>query len=349
MSITNSHEFFIQWHLTERCNLRCAHCYQTGGKSAELSLAEIRSVAEEVAETLDVWSETYGISFSPSVSVTGGEPFLRPDLPEILETIRNKGFDLYLLSNGTLIDEARAGMLSRLSVNGVQISMEGPAVVHDAIRGKGSFSASVVGIRHLIDAGLRVTINATLSDLNSGHLRDLVEIALSLRVQRLGFSRLVPSGRGLGLIDRMVEREKVRKIYDEIFSLRPAGLEIVTGDPVASQISCPADEDAGNVATGGCAAGLSGLTFLPDGTIVPCRRLFVPIGNVRNDRIREVWASSPVLAALRDRTRYKGRCGDCRRWAVCRGCRAIAYAYSSAKGKPDFLSEDPQCFIGGRG
>ncbi|MGE5300719.1 MAG: radical SAM protein [Acidobacteriota bacterium] len=346
MAITNFHEFFIQWHLTERCNLSCAHCYQTGGKSAELSLEEIRSVAEEVAEMLGAWSEAYGISFSRSVSVTGGEPFLRHDISEILETIRIKGFDLYLLSNGTLIDEGRAKMLSRLSMKGVQISVEGPENVHDAIRGKGSFSASMEGIRHLLDAGLKVTVNATLSELNSGHLHDLAEIALSLGVQRLGFSRLVPSGRGLGLIDRMIEREKVRKIYEEIFSLRPAGLEIVTGDPVASQMSCPAGEDAGTVATGGCAAGLSGLTFLPDGTIVPCRRLFVPIGNVRNDTIREVWASSPVLEALRDRTRYKGRCGDCRRWAGCRGCRAIAYAYSSAKGKPDFLSEDPQCFIG---
>jgi radical SAM protein with 4Fe4S-binding SPASM domain len=346
MPIADSHEFFIQWHLTERCNLRCAHCYQTGGRSEELSLEEIGSVAEEVAEMLDIWSETYGISFSRSVNVTGGEPFLRQDLPEILETIGRKGFDLYLLSNGTLIDAGRTKMLSRLSVKGVQISMEGPENVHDAIRGKGSFSASVEGIGHLLDAGLKVTVNATLSELNSGHLQDLVAIARSLGVRRLGFSRLVPSGRGLGLIDRMIDREEVRKIYEEILSLEPAGLEIVTGDPVASQMSCPVGEDAGEVATGGCAAGLSGLTFLPDGTIVPCRRLFIPIGNVRRDRIREVWASSPVLEALRERAQYKGRCGKCERWAVCRGCRAIAYAYSSAEGENDFLADDPQCFIG---
>jgi radical SAM protein with 4Fe4S-binding SPASM domain len=346
MPIGGSHEFFIQWHLTERCNLRCKHCYQTGGKSEELSLPEIRSVADEVSGMLRAWTEAYGISFSPSISVTGGEPFLRNDIPEILDTIRKRGFDLNLLSNGTLIDAKRAKMLSSLAVKGVQISMEGPEDVHDAIRGKGSFSASVKGIGHLLDAGLTVTINATLSELNAGRFRELIELSLSLGVQRLGFSRLVPSGRGLGLIDRMIDREMVKKIYEEIFSLQPSGLEIVTGDPVASQMGCIAKEDDGDVATGGCAAGLSGLTFLPDGTIVPCRRLFVPIGNVRRDRIREVWAASPVLEALRDRTRYKGRCGVCSRWAVCRGCRAIAYAYSSAKGNPDFLSEDPQCFIG---
>jgi radical SAM protein with 4Fe4S-binding SPASM domain len=346
MPVTDSHEFFIQWHLTERCNLRCTHCYQTGGRIEELSLPEIRSVVEEVSEMLDLWGETYGISFSRSVSVTGGEPFLRNDIFRVLETIGNRGFGLYLLSNGTLIDAGRAKTLSRLSVRGVQISMEGPEEVHDSIRGRGSFSSSVKGIRHLLDAGLKVTINATLSGLNAGRFIELAELASSLGVQRLGFSRLVPSGRGLGLIDRMIGREEVKRIYEEIFSLRPDGLEIVTGDPVASQLTSPADTDGGDVATGGCAAGLSGLTFLPDGTVVPCRRLFIPIGNVREDRIRELWAASPVLEALRDRAKYKGRCGGCRRWAVCRGCRAIAYAFSRARGGDDFLAEDPQCFIG---
>lgn len=346
MAITNSHEFFIQWHLTERCNLRCAHCYQTGGKSEELSLPEIRSVVAEVSEMLDAWTETYGISFARSVSVTGGEPFLRADISDILKTIGDRGFGLYLLSNGTLIDAEKAKMLSRLSIKGVQISMEGPEEVHDSIRGRGSFASSARGIRHLLDAGLKVTINATLSDLNAGRFVELVELARSLGVQRLGFSRLVPSGRGLGLIGRMIGREKVRNIYEEIFSLQPEGLEIVTGDPVASQLTDLSGGDAGDVATGGCAAGLSGLTFLPDGTIVPCRRLFVPIGNVRKDRIREVWAASPVLGALRDRTQYKGKCGRCRKWAVCRGCRAIAYAFSHAGGEGDFLADDPQCFIG---
>ncbi len=346
MPITNSHEFFIQWHLTERCNLRCSHCYQTGGRSEELSLAEISSVVDEVSGMLDTWSEVYGISFSRSMSVTGGEPFLRDDLPDVLEAIGGGGFDLYLLSNGTLIDEKRAAMLSRLSVKGVQVSMEGPEEVHDSIRGKGSFSSSLKGIRHLLDAGLRVTMNATLSGLNAGRFTELVDLARSLGVQRLGFSRLVPSGRGLGLIDRMIGKEEVERIYKEIFSLQSEGPEVVTGDPVASQLIASVDADAGDVATGGCAAGLSGLTFLPDGTIVPCRRLFMPIGNVRKDRIREVWAMSPVLEALRDRTRYKGRCGRCMRWAVCRGCRAIAYAFSHATGEGDMLAEDPQCCIG---
>jgi radical SAM protein with 4Fe4S-binding SPASM domain len=344
MSVTNAHEFFIQWHLTERCNLRCTHCYQTGGRTEELTLGEIKVVLEEFEDTLKIWSEAYDISFSPSFNITGGEPLLRRDIFEIIETIGRRGFDIYLLSNGTLMSREKAAVLAGLGVRGVQVSMEGPEEIHDSIRGKGAFAEAANGIGNLLAAGLKVTINATLSEVNSGDFLSLPELAGALGVQKLGFSRLVPSGRGSGLLDKMIGRGKVKEIYEKIFSSKTEGLEIVTGDPVASQMSCAAG--GGSVATGGCAAGISGLTFLPDGTIVPCRRLFVPIGNIREDRIREVWATSPVLEALRDKGRYKGKCGRCVRWSGCRGCRAIAYAYSIAKGDDDFLAEDPQCFIG---
>jgi radical SAM protein with 4Fe4S-binding SPASM domain len=175
---------------------------------------------------------------------------------------------------------------------------------------------------------------------------DLFRLSSALGVQKLGFSRLVPSGRGETLVKEMLSTGDVKDLYNKIFSIDMKGLEIVTGDPVASQSRRETDDrDSGDIALGGCAAGISGLTILPDGTLLPCRRLPVPVGNILKDSLREVWASSEVLNALRDRTMYKGRCGSCRKWAHCRGCRAIAYAYSNIKGQGDFLAPDPQCFI----
>jgi radical SAM protein with 4Fe4S-binding SPASM domain len=345
MTINQAHDFFIQLHLTERCNLRCTHCYQTGAKTDEMSLSEIKDIAAETAEMLKVWSDIHCIEFSPSFNVTGGEPLLRRDLYGIIEEIGSRGFEIYLLSNGTLIDQSAAKTLARLGVKGVQVSIEGPREIHERIRGKGSFTASLRGVKHLLEAGLTVTLNVTLSELNADHFAELVTLSSSLGVQRLGFSRLVPSGRGAGLVDKMISKQKIKEIYEGIFSLSAGGLEIVTGDPVAVQMSSDEGEDAGAVATAGCAAGLSGLTILPDGTLTPCRRLFIPLGNVRKDGLREVWATSEVLGLLRDRNSYKGRCGRCERWSRCRGCRAIAYAYSLARGESDFLAEDPQCFI----
>ncbi len=143
----------------------------------------------------------------------------------------------------------------------------------------------------------------------------------------------------------MIDGVKLRRIYEAVLLMGNEKVEIVTGDPIAAQIDSGQAEDYGSFPTAGCAAGLSGLTVLPDGTMTPCRRLFVPIGNALKDRLREVWATSTVLKDLRDRSKYKGKCGKCDKWAHCRGCRAIAFAYSQSKGGTDFLIEDPQCFI----
>jgi radical SAM protein with 4Fe4S-binding SPASM domain len=145
----------------------------------------------------------------------------------------------------------------------------------------------------------------------------------------------------------MLSKGKVRAAYEEIMSTKVSGLDIVTGDPVAAQLGDDeeTDDDGDAFPIGGCAAGVSGITLLPDGTISPCRRMGISIGNILNDSLREVWATSPVLGALRDRNSYKGKCRTCKRWSDCRGCRAIAYAYSLSRGRSDFLEEDPQCFI----
>jgi MoaA/NifB/PqqE/SkfB family radical SAM enzyme len=310
-----------------------------------MSLPEVREVVSEVAEMLTEWEGQYGITFSPSFNITGGEPFLRHDIFEVLEELRRRGFDVYLLSNGILIDKERARMLSDLRVKGVQVSIEGPEEIHEMIRGKGSFLSAMRGVQHLLDAGVTVTFNVTLSDLNADYFMEMVELSSSTGVQRLGFSRLVPSGRGASLLQNMLKKEKVKELYEAVIPLKIDGLEIVTGDPIVSQMSSANKKDRGSIPLGGCAAGVSGLTILQDGTITPCRRLHIPIGNVRKDSLREVWATSEVLLKIRERKYYKGRCGRCLRWASCRGCRAIAYAYSCSRGEESFLSEDPQCFI----
>ena len=346
MSINNPLEFFIQLHLTERCNLKCTHCYQSGKSSDEMSLAEIQSVIREVADMLGEWSAAYDVAFSSSFNITGGEPFLRQDIFPVLEELADKRIDAYLLSNGILITKDKAEVLSRLGVKGVQVSIEGPEEIHDAIRGKGSLKRSLSGIQCLLDAGIEVTMNTTLSDINATYFPDVIALASSIGVQKLGFSRLVPSGSGRNLLNKMLTKEVLEDLYGRIFSLNTGNLKIVTGDPVASQFRSPAGiGDAGPFPSGGCAAGVSGLTILPDGTVTPCRRLPVSLGNVRTDSLREIWSTSEVLTSLRDRSRYEGKCGSCNKWSACRGCRAIAYEFARAHGSTNYLAEDPQCFL----
>lgn len=347
MSTSNAFDFLVQWHLTERCNLRCTHCYQTGEKGQELSERELNNIIEEISSLLTAWGKIYEIEFSPSVNITGGEPLLRPELFTVLSEFRHRGFDTYLLTNGILATKEKAKRLSHTGVKGVQVSIEGPEQIHDTIRGKNSFAASLRGVRNLLETGLKVTLNMTLSRLNAGSLMETIDLARNAGVQRLGFSRLVPSGRGRTLLKEMLETSAVQNLYEKVFATGNSnGLEIVTGDPVASQFrNMAGDDDPGSIPLGGCAAGVTGITIMPDGSLLPCRRLPIMIGNVKKDSLREIWAVSDVLNALRTRDRYSGKCRSCSKWANCRGCRAIAYAYSHAKGGADFLAPDPQCFL----
>lgn len=346
MIIVRPFEFFVQWHLTERCNLRCRHCYQQGVQVGELSLDQIKAVAIEVAATVEAWSQAYQIPFSLSYNVTGGEPFLRSDFFEILGSIVSLKGDIYILTNGTLVDRDRAQKTADSGAKGVQVSLEGPEVIHDGIRGKGSFLSALQGVRHLVSAGLPVTLNTTLSRINAGYTADLAQIAKDCGVKRLGFARLVPAGRGGTLSGEMLDPVSLKCLYSELLSMQTEGLEIVIGDPIASQMQKDEETAEGfpHLALSGCAVAVSGLTFLSDGSVVPCRRLPIPIGNVQSDSLREIWATSPVLNRLRDKNAYRGRCGKCYRWSMCRGCRAIAHACSKST-QDGFLDDDPQCFI----
>jgi len=347
MSIGQEFEFVIQWHLTERCNLHCSHCYQDGTRHTDLSTDEVRSGLDEIKDLFTTWSEIHGLTIVPSFNITGGEPLLRDDLFDILGDLSSLGWDSFVLTNGTLVNAQIAKRIARLGNKGVQVSLEGPESTHDALRGTGSYQASLSGIRALLKEGAVVTVNTTLSEINANGFFELAETAAQLGVQRLGFSRLVPSGKGEALAERMLTPDKVRELYTRIFSLSFEKMKLVTGDPVATCMRATegGNDDHTDVPIGGCAAGVSGLTILSDGTIVPCRRLPISLGNIRTDSIREIWTTSSVLDALRTRARYDGKCGACKRWAICRGCRAIAFAWSSFREEGNFLSEDPQCFL----
>jgi len=347
MSISQPYDFLIQWHLTEKCNLRCKHCYQEGGKIEELSLAEIYRAIEEICDMLQAWHDDYDLDFSPSFNVTGGEPFLRAGFFDILDRLVQTGFEIYILSNGTCITVDMAQKIAALGVHGVQISLEGPEEIHEQVRGWGSFAATLQGIRNLLQAGVKVSLNATISRMNAGYFQEMVGLAKELGVPRLGFSRLVPSGRGKDLLADMLTLDETKRFYESVLSMQVEGLKITTGDPMAAQMNspAPADDETNAFPAGGCAAGVSGLTILADGTITPCRRLPIALGKVGENPLREIWATSIVLEQLRKKDLYQGKCGKCPRWSACRGCRAIAYAFAQTQGNPDFLAPDPQCFV----
>ena len=337
------YDFFVQWHLTERCNLRCRHCYQSG-TVPEMSCEEICRAIDNVGNAFQSWVTEYEMEMSPSFHFTGGEPLLRKDLFPILDYARQSGFSTSLMSNGTLIDSEMARLISEARVNDVQISLDGLETTHDSLRGKGSFQRTLKGINNLVSQGVEANINLTVSRINMGQTGELVRLAEELGVSAIAFSRLVPTGRGKSLSGEALTRQEVAEFYGELRGYKDKGKVAVTSrDPLAAIADMYVDIPQAEMPIGGCAAGIFGVTITADGTIMPCRRMDLPIGNIKEVSFRELWAGSPVLWSLRRREDYHGGCGSCRYWAVCRGCRAIALAYARAKGQENYLGPDPQC------
>ncbi len=342
--MAQSYGYFIQWHLTDRCNLACRHCYQKGVSHSELPADRIAFLISETREMLDDWADEYDLDISRSLQFTGGEPLLRDDIFNILQVARDSGFDTSLMSNGTLIDAFAAEKIREAGVNAVQVSLEGLPETHDSIRGSGSYRKAADGIKSLNDAGVDVTVSVTLTKLNAGDIADVAGQAADLGASRIGFARLVPEGRGGTLKEAMLSPAELKEAFQTIKSLNVPGLIAMTRDPVSCLIDVDGEASCGETPVGGCAAGLSGVTIMPDGTVMPCRRMNMGIGNISETPLRDIWADSHVLNNLRDKELYHGRCGECAHWDVCRGCRAVALAVSKANGMPDYLADDPQCF-----
>jgi radical SAM protein with 4Fe4S-binding SPASM domain len=337
--------FFIQWHLTERCNLRCRHCYQEGRKVHEMTKDEVKREIDGATQMFQAWEEEHGIRVSPSIHFTGGEPFLFEGLWDVIAHAREKGYKVALMTNGCLVTEDDAKKASSFGLSDIQVSLEGPPEIHTSIRGMGSFNGAVRGVDQLVAAGNKVSANVTLSRMNLNKIEETVEIAKEMGFRSIGFSRMVPCGRGKTLLDQFLTPQELKSAYQKIVSLNRPSFEVVSGDPLAGTLYTAAPPSGCNLTLSGCSAGFSGVTITSDGSVMPCRRIGLIAGNLKKRSLRTIWASSKLLWQLRRRENYKGKCGNCPRWPSCRGCRAVAYAYSLTRGKPDLFADDPQCWI----
>ncbi len=328
-------EFYFQWHLTERCNRACSHCYQDNSPTPELPIADLLKIIELMEEAVDKWG------LQGTLSLTGGEPFLRrDDLHTLMHRIDQSDSLAYydILTNGSLISEEEASALVNHSrLRRVQVSLEGAtAETNDCIRGDGSFDSTLKAIRTLTAAGISVSVMTTISRRNRDEVPALVELAGHEGVETLAFERLIPEGAGKGMSDQVLSPEELHRVYEQIYriAINNRAVRLLLYRPLFALLD-PDDHTIGAL----CSAGNNALTIMPDGSIYPCRRLPIPIGNVLRDGFFKIWYGSEVLWRIRDLNNLKGKCRECELLPKCRGCRAMAYFTTG-----DFMTEDPQCW-----
>jgi radical SAM protein with 4Fe4S-binding SPASM domain len=305
---------------------------------------EVKREIDGATRMFQAWEQEHGIRVSPSIHFTGGEPFLYEALWDVMAYARSKDYAVAMMTNGCLITEKDASRAFDLGISDIQVSLEGPPILHASIRGKGSFDAAARGVGYLVAAGSKVSANVTLSRINVDKIEETTEIAKDMGFSSIGFSRVVPCGRGKALIDEFLTPQELKSAYQQIVSLNSPSFKALSGDPLAGTLSGITPPTGCSLTLSGCSAGFSGVTVTSDGSVMPCRRIGLVAGNLKTKSLREIWASSKLLWQLRRKESYTGQCGRCSLWPSCRGCRAVAYAYSVAQGKPDLFADDPQCW-----
>ena len=349
------HHFQVQWHITERCNLRCGHCYQNSFERADPPLDVLRSILQQIVEAVDIFSRERQRKIPARITLTGGEPFLHSDFFELLDAVAKlRRFRWAILTNGTLIDRQMVLRLKRYKPDYVQVSLDGTKQTHETLRGQGSFEPAVEGIRQLVRAGSRTIISFTASRLNVADFPAVAQLGAELGVQRVWADRLIPNSheqQGLSL-----SPEETRSFFETMRELRQSLRESLWGSFLrrASRMllgTHGCTEVAMNRALqfligGGeiyrCPAGRSLVAVLPDGTLVPCRRLPIPVGNLLDTPLIELYRSSELFRQLRNpRLPESSRCSSCPFSEGCNGgLRCLAH---SLTGSP--FSGDPGCWI----
>lgn len=323
--------FFLQLILTNNCNLNCLHCYRPDNAGGEFPKEAFPLLGEQYQKILKYTAAPRG-----RVEISGGEPLLAQGLKPLLQTLNRGNVPCRIFTNGTLVTKEYIGELKGLGLRQVQISLEGHEDLHDTIRGEGSFYKSCRAAAWLCQAGMEVTLSTTLTRLNYKSIESVARVGSKIS-HRLFFSRLVPLGQGEGLARELLSKIQWFEAMRAIFRQRRGKAVLAFRDPTWVGFFMPRHLAPTEAVISGCAAGYHGLAVDSDGTVYPCRRLPLAVGNIFQDDITEVW-HHPVMENLRNRDGLKGKCGVCEyRWH-CGGCRGIAYALTR-----DYLEEDFQC------
>ena len=345
----------VVWNFTYKCNLNCKHCYSNSGASAkhELSTQEALKVVDQLAD--------FGVT---SLAFSGGEPLMRKDFFEVAKHAVDSGLYVSLATNGTLLTEENVKKLKEIGLHYVEVSVDGAnAKTHDHFRGKtGAFEQTMQGLKNCMNKNICTCIAITGTKNNLTEIPAVIDMAENMGIDRFTLFNFIPVGRGKEIVaadPSPQEREQLLRIFNQKLSegLRMA---ILSTTPqlarVALQCQSPTEGDlimplAHMEATkiskrakaladfiGGCGAGRFYCAISPEGEVQPCVFMPLVVGDLKSQKMQDIWLNSQILKDLRNRENLKGRCSKCEYKYVCGGCRARAYAYHD-----DHLMSDPGC------
>lgn len=333
--------------VTYRCNQACSFCYAgcgtpdatPGNATSERHPASLRSfkrrprrdplghemTKEEVFTVIDRIAVDGKV---PSVSFTGGECTLRPELPDFIARARERGMRVNIITNGLLC--ARKDLVRKLvdaGLTSAQVSLEGPdRAIHERLTQRpGSFATTLKGIEQLRDAGLHVHTNTTICEENAEHLFGIIDLARRLSLPHVSMNHVIPTG-----TPTLAEFANIRISYSRVgeYVLRArdhadqAGIAFHWYSPTPFCIFNPIAHGLGNK---GCAACDGLLHVSPSGELLPCSSFARGVGSLLDESFDQVWFGREATW-YRKKRQAPALCRTCEHFQLCQGACTLYWS-----------------------
>jgi pyrroloquinoline quinone biosynthesis protein E len=328
----NRRPYVLLAELTYSCPLHCPYCSNPAFSPTglELRLDEWQRVFQEAAQL--------GVLH---VGLSGGEPLLRPDLPEIIAAARDAGLYTNLITSGVGLDAKRAHLLKTSGLDSIQISFQADEpILADTVAGTRAHLHKLAAARVVTEARLPLSINIVLHRRNIKRLPQMIALAETLGAQRLELANvqfygwawlnrksLLPSraqiqnafAQAQAAQARLAGRMEIIYVLPDYFEQRPKpcmqgwGERYLTVNPIGQVLPCPN------------ASSIPGLQF----------------ENVRHQSLEKIWNDSPSFNRFRGQDWMPLPCRECpERENDFGGCRCQAALLTG-----DPSATDPVCSL----
>lgn len=327
------------FEVTQLCNHICLHCYNVwqGPEQTPYPRGQL-----DTARTLALLAKALDETVCSHLTLTGGEPLLRPDLPQILEFLQKRRVQITVISNGRLLDELTAASLVQGGVGLFELPLlSHRRELHDELSGApGAWEAVLSAMANLRLQHGSVVAAFVATRKNIEHLYETIRLAFAFGARGIMLNRFNAGGRGREHLEELLPT--VEQVRAALETAEAATVEF--GIPVSCSIPiqpCLIDLSSfPHLGFGFCAAGSERTyyTLDPLGNLRPCNHTDIILGNLFEESFAALIAPERMSAF---NCAVPGFCADCSRHLECQGgCKASAQVcYGSLMAEEPFLHQ----------
>lgn len=323
-----------QWDINDDCNLNCKHC-RVGEKSKKEPALTLKEAKELLAQLY-----YQGIT---KLNLSGGEPFLRKDIFEILEYANNFE-DIVITTNCTLLNEEKCQKLAQYPNTRLSISIDGMEQIHDEFRGKqGTFKKIIDTLPILKRNNIQFSIRYTISKETIKDAKEVLKLAADNGARDFNTRRVILMGNASE--ELLISNEEYKNIIKELIQeSKKLKINFRTGDPTLIPIFPEIfgiDLKEADQYYAGCEAGDEIIYIDYKGNVGACSYIPIFADNIKEKPLDEILKCNKLFITLKQyKDNLKGKCKECTYKSICGGCRATALAL-----KNSLLEEDPLCLL----